>query len=323
MRFCAGILLAALPACALQFEKAIPLPNVTGRIDHMTVDLRGSRLFVAALGNHTIEIVDLAAGKPAHRIAGLGEPQGLFYWPEGRKLFAADGADGSLRIYDSETYRLLETVAFSGDADNVRFDPLKKQVWVGYGEGALGVVDAATGRRVGDVKLAGHPESFQLERDGPRIFVNVPAADSIAVVDREKLAVIARWPLAGAAANFPMALAPGLVFAGCRRPAEVLGFDRKGARTVTARIRGDTDDLFYDGVLERLYVSCGEGYLDTLDLKGNLIESLPTAPGARTALFVPELGRLFLAVPARGGRSAEIRVYATRAARTPARASRR
>lgn len=314
MRICVGVLLAVLAVfaqapSALRFEKTIPLPGVTGRIDHMTADVRGNRLFVAALGNHTIEVIGLATGETVHRITGLQEPQGLFYWAEGGRLFAADGGDGACRIYDAATYRLLQTIAFSSDADNIRFDPVKKQVWVGYGDGALGIVDAVTGKRVGDVKLDGHPESFQLEKDGPRIFVNVPSAGHIAVVDREKRAVVDKWPVKEAAANYPMALASDFLFVGCRRPASVAGFDKKGSQLSTYRIHGDTDDLFYDEKRHRLYVSCGEGYVDAFGWQGQLIQSMPTAPGARTSLFVPELGRLFLAVPRRGAHTAEIRVY--------------
>jgi DNA-binding beta-propeller fold protein YncE len=299
----------------LHLERAIPLPGVEGRIDHLSVDVKGQRLFVAALGNHTIEVIDLAGGKATHSIKGLGEPQGLCYLASKNELFAADGADGTCRIYDAASFRLLNTVALNSDADNIRYDAAKNEVWVGYGEGALGALDAA-GKRTGDVKFKGHPESFQLERSGSRIFVNVPDAGRILVIDRARRSVIANWPVANAAANFPMALdeAGHRMFTGCRKPATVLVFDTAAGKQASSfGICGDTDDLFFDAGRRRLYVSCGEGFLDVIDADSyKRLERIATAPGARTSLFVPELDRLYLAVRRHDGHAAEIRVYRTR-----------
>jgi hypothetical protein len=293
----------------LRLERSIALPGVEGRIDHLAADVAGARLFVAALGNQTIEVIDLPGGKVAGRIGGLGEPQGLAYVPELARLFAADGADGAFRIYDGHTLKLLETVKLGGDADNVRYDATRKQVWVGYGDGALAVLDAATGKRLGEVKLDGHPESFQLEPSGTRIFVNVPNAGHVAVIDRVEQRILGKSPLPGAAANFPMALDSDgrRLFIGCRKPPEVVVLSWAGKRTESQPIHGDTDDLFWDAKRSRLYVSCGEGFLDVLE--GAKRVSIATAAGARTSLYVPQLDRLFLAVPHRGAQRAEIRVY--------------
>jgi hypothetical protein len=297
----------------LLLERTIPMTGVEGRIDHLTVDLKGQRLFVAALGNHTIEVIDLAAGKVIHSIRGLGQPQGLFYLASKNELVAADGSDGSCRIYDAASFRLLDTVKFNADADNIRYDATRNEVWIGYGEGGLGAINAATGKRAGDVKFNGHPESFQLERSGTRIFVNVPDAGRIAVIDRVKRSVIANWPVAHAAANFPMALdeAARRLFTGCRKPPSVLVFDAGAGSQLSAfDICGDTDDLFFDAGRKRLYVSCGEGFIDVVDTGGyKRLERIATAPGARTSLFVPDLDRFFLAVRRHDGHEAEIRIY--------------
>jgi hypothetical protein len=297
----------------LRLERTIPLAGVEGRIDHMAADIQGRRLFVAALGNHTVEVIDLAAGRVVHTIKGLGEPQGLLFVPATGRLYAADGADGSCRVYDAADFRLLDTVKFNGDADNIRYDAAAQQVWVGYGEGGLGALDAATGKRVSDVKLAAHPESFQLERSGPRIYVNLPDAGRIAVVERTARRVVADWPVAEASANFPMALdeAGRRLFVGCRKPARALVFDTASGKPATSfAICGDTDDLFFDAGRKRLYVSCGEGFLDVFDAASyRRLERIATSPGARTSLFVPDLDRLFLAVPRQGAQAAEIRVY--------------
>lgn len=231
--------------------------------------------------------------------------------------FAASGEGEACQVFDAQTLWLIQSVKSLPDADNARLDSAGRRVYVGYGEGALAVLDAASGRRLGDIALAGHPKSFQLEKIGPRLFVNVPTAGHIAVVDRAKGAVVATWPLDGARSNFPMALdeESHRLFVGCREPSQVLVYDTRSGR-VAARlpIDGDTDDLFLDAASKRLYVACGAGFLNVFEQKGadryTLAARIPTAAGARTALLVPQLKRLYLAVPHRGAQGAEIRAYA-------------
>ena len=293
----------------------IPMPGVEGRIDHLAFDLAGKRLFVAALGNNTVEVIDINAMRVIKSIAGLHEPQGIRFLPERNRVVVANGGDGSTVFYDGTTLSVVQTAKTSGDADNVRYDPKAGRVYVGYGDGALGSFDP-DGKPLGDIKLAGHPESFQLESAGPRIFVNVPSAGHVAVVDRDKRIVSATWRVSAAGANYPMGLdeADGRLFLGCRRPAKLLVYDTRSGTLVTAvDIVGDTDDLFYDSAKKRLYVIGGEGFITVLEQQDadhyRQLQKLPTSGGARTGLFVPELGKLFLAVPHRGNQRAEIRVY--------------
>ena len=303
----------------LDLIRTIPLAGVNGRIDHLAVDLKSRRLFVAALGNDTIEVVGLKAGGKVRSLSGFNEPQGIVYAPSFDKVFVANGVDGLCRILDGRTFKMVGTVAVGDDADNASYDEKKRRVYIGYGEGALAVLDAQTGTRVNDIKLAGHPEAFQLEKNGDRIFVNIPSAGQIAVVDRENKEVAATWPLAGAGENFPMALdeANHRLFVGCRQPARLQAYDTDNGKLVaSAKINGDTDDLFYDAGRKRIYLSCGEGFLDVIAQRDadhyETVTNLPTASGARTCLFVPELNLLCLAVPKRPGREAEIRVFAVR-----------
>ena len=211
--------------------------------------------------------------------------------------------------------RVVKTVPLGGDADNVRYDAPAKKLFVGYGSGAIAAVDLE-GRRAGEVKLQGHPESFQLERNGSRIFVNVPDAHHIAVLDRTAMKLVATWPVTDAAANYPMALdeANHRLFIGCRNPAVVLIYDTtSGKRVGSSPIVGDTDDLFYDAARKRLYVTGGEGYIDVLQQNDadhlTRIARVASAGGARTSLYVPDQGRLYLAVPLRGAQKSEIRIY--------------
>jgi DNA-binding beta-propeller fold protein YncE len=296
-------------------EKTIPLAGVEGRIDHMAADVNSGRLFVAALGNKTLEVLDWNSGKRIKSIAGLDEPQGIVYRPDTNRLYVATGGDGSVRIYDGTSFTLLQTLKLGDDADNLRFDAAARLVWAGYGSGALTSIDG-DGKRVGDIPVSAHPESFQLEKSGPRIFVNAPRSRKIEVVDREKKAVVANWSIGLEISNFPMALdeKSKRLFVVCRTPARLIVFDTDSGKTV-AKIPtvGDSDDLFFDPDRHRLYATGGEGAIVVYEQQSadqyNQIGRITTAAGARTSLFVPEAGRLFVAVPHRGTQTAEIRVF--------------
>jgi DNA-binding beta-propeller fold protein YncE len=296
--------------------QTIPLDGVDGRIDHFGPDAKGKRLFVAALGNNTVEVVDLAAGKVTQHIGNLRAPQGIGFASESNRLAVANDEDGSCRLYNGTSLKQTATIELKDDADNVRFDPGARRFWVGYGDGGLAAIDPESGKQVADVKLDAHPESFQLETKGKRIFVNVPDAGHVAVVDRESAAVIEKFSLKEAGANFPMALdeADHRLFIGCRNPAKLLVLDTETGKTVaTLDIVGDTDDLFYDAANKRIYVSGGEGRItvisqadsDIYDVSGQVV----TAPGARTSFFMPEKGMLYVAIPHRGYQKAELRVF--------------
>lgn len=302
----------------LTLAATIELPRVEGRIDHLSFDPASQRLFVAALGNNTVEVVDLRTNTVAKSVPGFHEPQGLQVVPPAKSVAVANGQSGKLQWLDLTSYQITRTTSLGDDADNVRYDG-GTRVYVGYGSGAIAAVGADDGKVQRAVKLAGHPESFQLERSGPRIFVNVPTADQIAVIDRSTMKVTATWPVVTARANYPMALdeAGHRLFIGCRRPAKVLLYDTTSGKEVSAvDIVGDTDDLFFDAAKKRLYVSGGDGFIDVVrQLDANhfaRLSRVPTAAGARTSLFVPEQNRLYLAVPHRGTQKAEIRVYEAR-----------
>jgi DNA-binding beta-propeller fold protein YncE len=302
----------------LVFTRAIELPRVEGRIDHLTVDTAGQRLFVAALANNTVEVIDLRAGRHERSLPGFHEPQGVAQPLDGRLVAVANGGTGDLVMFDRSGFRVAHTVPLGDDADNVRFDRKTRRFYVGYGSGAIGAV-SEDGNRIGDVKLPAHPESFQLEGNGSRIFVNVPGAGQIAVVDRDAMKLQASWRVSSASANYPMALdeASHRLFVGCRRPAVVLTFDTgTGKQVSSADTVGDTDDMFYDAKRKRLYVIGGDGFVDVFQYDGTdhltRAARVSTAAGARTGLFVGEQDLLYVAVPHRGGQRAEIRVYEAR-----------
>src|SRR6266571_5288419 len=205
--FLSLVLPAGLQAAdVLEPAATIALPSVKGRIDHFGVDLKQRRLFIAALGNDTLEVVDVRSGRRERSLDGFGEPQGVLYLPEFNRIYVANGSANRVDILDGTSLARIKSVERLDDADNVRYDAGARKVYVGYGRGALRALDPTTGDSAGDIRLAGHPESFQLETRGTRIFVNVPAARHVAVVDRKKRAVVATWGVPGAESNYPMAL---------------------------------------------------------------------------------------------------------------------
>ncbi len=304
---------------ALEVVATIPMPAVKGRIDHLAIDLKRHRLFVAALGNDTVEVLDLEHKQHEKSVSGFGEPQGVLYLPELNRLYVTNGSGDRVDIFDAESLAPIKRIAKLDDADNVRYDAAERKVVVGYGKGALHMLNAGSGESAGDIRLSGHPESFQLERNGARIFVNVPDARQVAVVDRAKREVKSTWDVPGAQANFPMALdeAGRRLFVGARAPALMLVYDIDSGKAVAkVPIGGDTDDIFFDARRKRVYVICGEGRVDVL--RQETADRYPheafvkTAPRARTGLFVPEEGRLYVAAPAVGTGPARILVYRVR-----------
>jgi YVTN family beta-propeller protein len=296
--------------------QTIPLPGVEGRFDHFAADPKSNRLFVAALGNNSVEVIDISTNKVSGRIPDLPTPQGVAVAPDLKRLAVANDKDGSCRLFDASTLKPLASIDLKDDADNVRYDPGAKLFWVGYGSGGLAAIDPAKNQQVADVKLDAHPESFQLEPHGPRIFVNVPGAKQIAVIDRQARKLLTTWPIEGAAANFPMALDEShhRLFVGCRKPAKLLVLDTESGKLVASiDTVEDTDDLFYDAANRRIYLSGGGGAITVIAQDApdtyKVLANLPTAAGARTSFFIPDTGRLYLAVPHRGAQQAEIRIF--------------
>jgi DNA-binding beta-propeller fold protein YncE len=317
---------------ALELKTQIVLPDVGGRrLDHIGVDVGGQRLFVTAFHNHTVEVVDVRMGKLVRTLSNLGEPQGALYEPSTNRLYISSSADGTVKIFDGGTFEMLSTVKFSSDADNLRYDPHSKSVVVGYGgekflrgapirghgDGALAFLDDA-GKKTGEIALDAHPESFQIEKNGTRVFVNVPDHREIEVADVVRRTVLARWPETTCTENFPMSLdeAHHRLFVGCRTPARLLVFDTESGKMIAAYPTVEhTDDLFYDPARGRVYV-LGESFIESWQQRDadhyDNAGRVATPAEARTGLFVPQWGRVFEAVPKRGGEEAEVLVFETK-----------
>jgi DNA-binding beta-propeller fold protein YncE len=301
---------------ALRQVAVIPLPGVKGRIDHLAFDPGRQRLFVAALGNNSVEVVDTAMGSRLKSLAGFHEPQGIAFVTDLGAVAIANGDSGTLQLVDSETFATRWTIDIGADADNVRYDAAAKRVYVAA-VGGLYAVDPAVGKKIAQVPIDGHPESFQLESNGTRVFANLPGLlrSQVIAADRKSMEVSAKWNTEGCGGNYPMGLdeSTARLFIGCRRPAKLAMVDtRSGAFVTLADIVGDTDDLFYDDARQRVYVIGGDGFIDILGRDGDRLQRVgrvSTRGGARTGLWVNSQSRLYVAVPERGGESAEIRVF--------------
>jgi hypothetical protein len=308
----------------LKLVQTIPLPGVKGRIDHMSADVKGQRLFIAGLGNGSLEVVDLAAGKVVHSIPGLKYPQGVLYVQDTNLLFVADGQQDLCYIYDGSSYKLIRTEPALKDADNIGFDERSANTYgaglvlVGYGSGSeagLRVLDSKTGKPSFEIPVDGHPESI-VQKATSRVFISVPTGGYIGVADSSRRRVIDKWPVQGFKNVFPMALDENdqRLFAGSRTPPALLVFDTKSGKMLTSLDAvGDADNIFYDSAHKRLYMSGGDGSIGIFEQRDAdhyaLIAKVPSSPGARTSLFVPEFNRLYLAAPGNAGEPARILVY--------------
>jgi hypothetical protein len=299
----------------LVLEAKIPLGTVSGRIDHFAFDPDRQLLFVAELGNDSVGVVDLEERNVVHRIAGLSEPQGIAYHAATRTLYVANAGDGSLRLFQASDFAPLGGIALGADADNIRMDPWRNRIIVGYGKGGLAVIDPASRRKIADMPLDGHPESFQFDEMGSRIFVNVPDAPQIAALDALSGRKVSILESAGVSSNFAMAVDPDerRVMIAFRNPARLVAFGTgTGERVASVETCRDADDVFVDARRRRVYVSCGEGVIDVLSQAGGgyeRIARIPTVAGARTSLFVPANDRLYLGVRATASEPAAIWVF--------------
>lgn len=298
----------------LVLNKTITLPNVKGRIDHLDVNLEDGIVYMAALGNNSLEAASLDKGAVLHSIKDLDEPQGVIFIPSTNEIMVANGGDGSCRFYNKTSFEKTGTIDLGSDADDVRYDSIERKIYVGYGNGGIAIVDPEKHQKIGEVKLPGHPEGFQIDRSLKKLFVNVPDANEIAVVDLKNLKVEAKWKTEYGA-NFPMAIdeTNHIIFIGYRHPARLVAINAvTGSTIVNTALAGDADDLYYDNSAKKVYASGGSGAIDIFlfnnpDLKH--IASIPTRDGARTSLLIPENKTFILAERAGGGQPATLKVF--------------
>jgi len=310
-----GISAFADERAPLALARTLPLAGVRGRIDHLAFDADGQRLFVAALGNDSVEVLGAQRGE---RLASLAveRPTAVVLLGAAARIAVASGGSGELLLFDAASYAPRARLGGFEDADNLRLDPREQLLYLGFAEGALARIDPRGPKLLGRTSLPSHPEAFALAADGSAAFVNLPGSRSIAVWGRNESALRARWPTGDLSGNYPIALdeTGRRVLVGFREPPRLVAFDADSGREL-GRIAscGDSDDLFYDAAGERVFVVCGEGAVDWIAApRGSalrVVERIATRAGARTGLLSPATRELFVALPAREALPAEIRVY--------------
>jgi DNA-binding beta-propeller fold protein YncE len=314
----------AQPIPPFTLSRTIQLSNVVGKFDHLAIDIAGNRLFLAATGNHSVEVIDLKTDKVQQSITGLGKPHGLVWVAATESLYVADGAFAELRVYKGAPLALAGTIKLSDDADDMVYDEAHHLLYVGHGgsdaanPAKVAIVDTRRFRLISNLSVASHPEALEIDPASKRVFENIAESNEVAVIDTVSNAITKHWKLTKAADNVPLAFdsTHQLLYLACRKPGTVIALDAVTGKEIASQpTAAGADDLFYDPKLQRIYVISGAGEVDTYQFKaGKTLLALPvlhTAVGAKTALFVPAQNLLYVGVPGVGEQPAEIRVYAT------------
>jgi DNA-binding beta-propeller fold protein YncE len=308
---------AAAADSTMELKQTIELKGKAGSLDHLALDGKRDRLFVANKANNTLDIVDLKSGKLLKQVPNQGGIQGIAYAADLDRVIVGLGNGGFCNFFDGQDYKFLETKKFANDSDNVRYDPRTHLVYVAHAENSLGVLDVKTYELKTDIKLPGAAEGFQIEKNRPRLYVNIPSPSEVVVIDTDKHAILLRYKVEMAGGQHPLALdeANHRIFLGCRKSPKIVIMDTETGKEIAGiDIPGEIDDLFLDAKNKRLYGSCGDGAIVVLkqtgDDKYEVIEKIETPKGAKTSYFDAETGRFFLGVPRTAGtKSPAVRVY--------------
>jgi DNA-binding beta-propeller fold protein YncE len=310
----------------IRLVQTISLPNVKGRIDHMDADVKGHRLFVAGLENGSLEIVDLQAGKWLKSIRGFQKPQGVAYVESLNKLFVASGNDGMVRVFRGDSLQLVDNLKLDLGANRVTYDADKKLLYVGYGGkdagkdyGEVGIIHAGTDKQIGDVRVGSHPAELLLDKAGQKLFVLLPSANKIQVIDTAKQQVTSTWTVSSQRPG-DAAFDEGShrLFVGTRRPPQMIAVDSQSGKEVANRATVEGQDgVYFDVTRKRVYVSGGQGseggqvfvYQQKDADHYELIGKVPTQPGAGTSFWSPELDRYYVAAPEHDKDGAAILVF--------------
>lgn len=298
----------------LELYEQIPLPGYLGRIDHFSGN--GRLLYFSVVGSNGIGIENWFDGRAVGFIAGVPEPQGVLYVPGFDKIFAASSL-GKVYVFDGKSHKLEKSIDFGADADNLRWDPVRKRVLVGFGEedGGIASIDPAINARAGPVlKTGGHPEGFQVELHGPMIYLNCPDAGPVIEAVNRDTGQLKKWLLHGTSANFAMALdeTDHRVFTATRKIPMLLVFNTDTGEQVAGvpGIVGESDDVYFDSARKRIYIIGGQGYVSVVQQmtpdRYGLIANVPTGVGARTGYWNEGHDRLYVGMQAERDAPAQV-----------------
>lgn len=306
---------------ALTLKDTIVLSGVQGKFDHFALDRSGHRLFVAATGDHAVEVIDVQKKQIVDSLKGLGKPHGLAWIPETGRLFVADGSKAELDVFSGSPFKLLKSIPLSEDADDMVYDASTSLLYVGHGgtnaanPPSIAVVDTGSLAVIADLRVESHPEGLELDARTDRVFANIADAGKIAVIDGKTHTLIATWKLPSESGNTPLAYdaADGLLLVACRTPARLLALNGKnGDEIASITTDAGADDLFYRPGSKTAVVISGAGFLDSVQVQSSgelhATHAVRTAPGAKTGLLDEETGTLYVGIPG-VSQAAAIRVY--------------
>ena len=311
------VLALVAPAAELEVVQTIQLKGKAGNLDHLALDAKRERLFLANKANNTLDVIDLKSGKLLEQKPNQTAIQGLAYAADLDRVFVGLGSNGLCNVIDGADYKIKETIKFKDDADNVRYNPKTGMVYVAHAEKALGVINAKTFAQKADIKLPATAEGFVMETGRPRMYLVTPSPSQVVLIDTDKNEVVKSYPVKMASGGHPIALdeANHRIYIGCRdKPMIVIMDTETGKEVGGAEIPGGIDDLHIDLKRKQLYASCGEGFLVVLKIadgdKLETAEKVKTVKDARTCVFEPETSRIYLGVPRQEGKEGpEVRIY--------------
>ena len=317
-------LVAAQTSAPLKLATKYEMPaSVKGRFDHLGIDTSGNRLFVVGEEAQQVLVFDLTSGKFIRAIK-VDHPHAVLYRDDLSRIYITDEGKGVLNIYDGKTYDLVKSVALKVDTDSIGYDPVTHYLYIDNGGDnahetftMLSVVDTTAGTKLADIKVDGDTlEAMSLEKSGDRLFLNNPAKNEVEVIDRKTNKIATVWPVKLGKGNATMALdeSSHRLFVGCRSGAIVVFDSQTGKELQALPVGKGVDDLMFDPAGKRIYATSGgtgaiDVYKETDADHYQSLGNVPSGPGAKTGLLVPQLSRLFVAVPPKGTTPAEVYVY--------------
>jgi len=313
----------------LRLVQTISVPGATRRWDHFGVDLKRQRLFVTSEEDPAVEVFDLKTNQHIRALTDFKEPHNVLVFPEMNKIFVVDGAASEIKILKYDSYELIGRIGLTIDADPVAYDPASGYLYVVNGGREahtpyclISIVDTKSGKKLGDMMLdTNRLESMAIENSSSRLFVNMTGVNKIGVVDRNKRSVVATWPITAGEQNVPMQYdeARHRLFVVTRKPSKLVVVNTDTGKEVNSvPVAEYADDLAYDPAHHRLYVACGglrgeQGAVSVVEQRDadnyQVIATIPTKPGAKTARLVPELNRYYVGVPGTAKDAPQILVF--------------
>ncbi|HEY4050931.1 MAG TPA: hypothetical protein VGM27_29035 [Acidobacteriaceae bacterium] len=294
----------------LQLIRTVTLPGYSGDFDHFALDGGRSRVLLAAEDHATLEVFDLKSGDHLQTIRGFDTPHSILVRPGSPTIFVTDSGPSMSKLLDANDYTKKGAVKLVAGADSSVYDQAANILFVVTGgkdvemsTAGVEAVNPDNGEVLGKISFNdNHVEAMAIEKHGDRLFVNLTQTNKLAVVNRKTMKEIAEWPISPAQQNAMVAFdeAAHRLYVVCRKPGMVVVLNSDNGSVIgtqPAPLR--SDDVMFDPSAHRLYVPGGEGYIGVYDTSDpdhlKMMAKVPSAPGAKTGLLLPDRHELLLA----------------------------